>query len=185
MLSGTRNFSVAEALAHSGGNIPALYQDNAQRVLEALQAIRDYISSVRGVDTPIAITSLYRSPSRNADTTGASSASQHLQAMAADFDVSGLTNHQATALILAGVAAGRIPKLHEVITYETDHHVHIGIAGNGWLADMKALVKTASGYAQLTEAKLAQLATQRPGLTTASVLFVLALIVLAFLLLSP
>lgn len=151
MLTGTANFRVSEALDASGGSIPPQYADNAQKTLEVMQAIRSYLGR------PITITSLYRSSARNEATSGASSTSQHLQALAADFDVSGMTNHEATAAILRGINEGRIPRLHEIITYETDHHVHIGIAAGGWLADMKALVKTATGYVQLTESKLASL----------------------------
>ncbi len=160
-LVGTKNFPVQEALDASGGSIPSLYRANAQQVLEFLQAVRDYITQRTGREHPITITSLYRTAEHNAGTAGAAKDSQHMQALAADFDVDGLTNHEATALILQGQAAGAIPAFHQVITYEIDHHVHVGLAAGPWRADLQALVKTKAGeYVALTTQLLTQLVGQ-------------------------
>lgn len=158
MLTGTPNFSVAEALRASDGYIPPELQDNAQSVLEWLQAARDAIAESAGVAHPIIITSLYRSPEHNATVAGHANDSQHMRALGADFDVLGMTNHEATARILAASAAGLLPGFHQVITYTTDHHVHVGIAGESWPDDRQALLETAVGqYEVLTSERLASL----------------------------
>lgn len=154
MLTGARNFTVDEVLRASGGSIPDELQDNANDVVQWLQAARDSLG------LPILITSLYRSPARNAATPGHANNSQHMRALAADFDVIGLTNHAALARILAGVQVGAIPPYHQLITYTTDHHLHVGIAGEDWGADEQALLQTAVGeYAPLTVDALASLAS--------------------------
>jgi hypothetical protein len=137
MLRATRNFSVAEALGASGGYIPPELENNAQAVLEWFQAARDWLG------LPILITSLYRSPEHNASVSGAANDSQHMRALGADFVVVGLTNHDALARLLDGVEAGAIPTYHQLITYTTDHHVHVGLSGDGWPADEQELLKTA------------------------------------------
>lgn len=152
MLTGTANFSVAEALNASGGSIPDELQDNAQSVLEWLQAARTYLGR------PIIITSLYRSQAHNDTVPGHASNSEHLRALGADFDVLGLSNHQGLSRILDGVAAGSIPTYHQLITYTTDHHIHVGLAAESWPNDEQDLVKTASGYVALTADMLASLA---------------------------
>lgn len=154
MLTGTQNFSVAEAIRASGGSIPDELQANAQAVLEWLQAARDAIGG-----HPILVTSLYRSEAHNAAVPGHASNSQHLRALAADFDVLGISNHQAVALLLNAAAAGELPGYHQIITYTTDHHVHVGLVGEEWGDDRQALLETAVGqYATLTPDVLAQLA---------------------------
>lgn len=153
MLTGTAHFSVAEALNASGGAIPDALADNAQAVLEWLESARVYLGR------PILLTSLYRSPAKNAATPGAANDSQHTEALAADFDVIGMVNHEAAAAIVAGIQDGSIPTPHQIITYTTDHHLHVGIAGEQWGADGTILLEVASGqYQALSYSQLAELA---------------------------
>lgn len=153
MLTGTAHFSIAEALDASGGSIPDALADNAQAVLEWLESARVYLGR------PIIITSLYRSQAHNATVPGHASNSEHMQALGADFDVLGMTNSEALALLVQGVSLGAVPAYHQLITYTTDHHLHVGIAGSApdgsasWNADGQNLLETSVGeYATLSDA---------------------------------
>lgn len=140
MLTGTRNFSVGEALNASGGSIPPEYQDNAQATLELLQAFRDILGR------PIYITSLWRSVGHNAAVPGHADDSQHLTADAADFDVLGMSDEAAVLALWKAEQAGQLPPYHQLIVYAGDNHVHVGRG-----ADREKLVKLTTGnYATLT-----------------------------------
>jgi hypothetical protein len=164
VLTGTRNFSVGQALRASGGSIPLEVQDNAQLVLEWLEAARAYLGG-----HPIIITNLFRTSYHNAEIAGHASNSQHLRALAADFDVLGLTNHAAAAAIVAGVQLGAIPSYHQLITYTTDHHVHVGLAAESWPDDEQLLLETAVGqYRALDVGELATLAQSATAVDVAA-----------------
>jgi hypothetical protein len=143
MLTGTKNFTRAEALRASGGFIPVEYENNAQQTLQWLQAARDYLGK------PIIITSLYRSPKRNAATEGSADDSQHLKAEGADFVVQGMTNHEAAAKLMQAEKEGRLPPYHQLITYNKTNHLHYGRG-----TDRQKLVNTGSGYVVMTLAYL-------------------------------
>jgi Peptidase M15 len=141
-LTGTKNFTVAEALKASGGSIPLQFQGNAQATLELLQSFRDLLGR------PILITSLYRSPEHNAAVPGHADNSQHMTADAADFDVVGMTDEQAAWTLWQAELAGRLPPYRQLIVYAGDNHVHVG-RGDGRQKLVK-LAGTDSGYQTLT-----------------------------------
>jgi hypothetical protein len=117
-LTGTRNFSVAEA--NVSGVVPVTLQANAQATLELLQAVR----AVLGV--PMLIHSLYRSPDHNADVGGVST-SQHMTADAADVGIPSLTLHEVADALHSADIAGTLPAFGQIIFYPvTTGHVHIG-----------------------------------------------------------
>lgn len=154
MLQFPQYFSEAEVRAASEGMLPdARYEANAQSTLDWLEAAREYVG------LPFLLTSFGRSAEHNAALPGAAADSQHLQWLAADFDVQGMTNSDAAVAIIQGQEAGAIPAYHQLITYETDGHLHVGVAGGHWLADLQNLIKTTAGkYVELTTERLAQLA---------------------------
>jgi zinc D-Ala-D-Ala carboxypeptidase len=134
-LIGTRNFTRSEALKASGGFIPSELEDNAQKTLELLQAFRDILGK------PILVTSLYRSPLHNAEVEGSADHSQHMKADAADFNVIGMTNHEAATKLLAA----KLPAYHQLISYDKTNHLHVGRGST-----RQNLVKTATGYVTMT-----------------------------------
>ncbi len=154
-LIGTRNFTRAEALKASGGYIPPALEDNAQKTLELLQAVRDVLGK------PIIVTSLYRSPAHNANVEGSAHNSQHLKADAADFNVVGMSNHEAAAKLLAA----NLPPYHQLISYDTTNHLHVGRG-----ATRQNLVKTATGYVTMT---VEYMKKAKPGISIAVVALVL------------
>lgn len=155
-LIGTRNFTRAEALKASGGYIPPELEGNAQKTLELLQAFRDILQK------PIIITSLYRSPAKNAGTEGSAKDSQHLRADAADFNVVGMTNHDAAAKLLEAEKAGKLPPYHQLISYDKTNHLH---AGRG--QTRQKLVNTGRGYVTMT---LAYMKKAKPAISVGLVL---------------
>ncbi len=156
MLTGTKNFSVGEALAASGGSIPPEYQANAQATLELLQAFRDILGR------PIFITSLWRSAAHNLAVPGHADDSQHLVADGADFNVLGMTDEQAVLRLWEAEQAGQLPPYHQLIVYAGDNHVHVGRG-----SDRKKLVKLTSGnYATLTLDYLKQHVATSIAITT-------------------
>lgn len=122
-LVGTQNFSASEYNAHSSGSVvPDEYQSNAQTTLELLQRIRNILN------TPIFITSGYRSPEHNTEIGGVND-SQHMVAGAADANVPMLSRHDVAAK-LDGRDADFAP-FGQLIYYLTDHHFHVGIGTKG------------------------------------------------------
>lgn len=158
-LVGTKNFTRSEALKASGGKIPAEYEANAQQTLELLQSVRDILGK------PIIITSLYRSPSHNAEVEGSAHNSQHMKADAADFNVVGMKNHEAAAKLMQAEQSKDLPAYHQLISYDKTNHLHIGRGST-----RQKLVKTADGYVTMT---LAYLKKAKPGISVAVLLLVL------------
>lgn len=87
----TSNFSLAEFVRSTtaarrglSNDLPAELTPAALQTLAMMQRIRDRLSLLAGRDTPVAITSGYRSPAVNA-AVGSSSTSDHIRAAACDW----------------------------------------------------------------------------------------------------
>lgn len=128
MKVGTKNFTLQEftfsrvARVHGIDNtLPEGLQENAQRTLEALQAIRDAIGR------PIIITSGYRSPLLN-DLVHGAPQSQHLYASAADIICPGVSNKELAQAIWWLYAKEEVEALSDMFEciYEYDW-VHLSL----------------------------------------------------------
>lgn len=87
----SKNFSLAEFEASElatrlsiPNRVPNEYRTNARLTCEMLQAVRDFMCDMIGVDVPINLTSGYRCLLLNRQL-GSSDSSDHLQALAADW----------------------------------------------------------------------------------------------------
>ncbi len=92
----TENFNREEFDCRDGTKVPAQYMDNLKELAKNLQVLRDHIGE------PIRVNSGYRTPAYN-KRVGGKSASQHLQAKAADITAKSYTPDQ-----LAGIIKGLI-----------------------------------------------------------------------------
>ena len=97
----TPNFDLKEFACKDGTPVPEKYMDNVILLAKQLQVIRDAIGK------PIKINSAYRTPTYNKSVGGASK-SQHLTAMAADLNVSGLRPTELKEVIEGLIAQGKI-----------------------------------------------------------------------------
>lgn len=87
-----------------------------------LQAVRDQVK------VPLDVTSLYRTPERNAALPGASDTSQHMDGTAADFVPVGISLYTFAVRFLEAERAGKIPLYGQLIFYPfTSQHVHISL----------------------------------------------------------
>jgi hypothetical protein len=106
--------------AARGGRPSALHVQNARLLARTvLEPIRAAVSARMGKDTPIRITSWWRSPAGNASLSQSVSDSLHLEALAVDMDVDGLS-----AAELADIVRGLELEDVDVLTYD-DGHVHV------------------------------------------------------------
>lgn len=80
------HFKIEEFNSKDGAEMPPIVKQNITRLIQNLEVIRAQLGG-----HPITITSGYRSPSHNASQPGASKNSYHMQGMAADFSVSGMS----------------------------------------------------------------------------------------------
>ena len=113
---------------------------NLQKVALWLQSARD----VLGV--PLKITSGYRSPEHNASV-GGSSTSDHPHGLAADFLASGLTPYQVYTSLKDAEARGMLPRFDQLIYYEQDDHVHVGLGAQ--MREDVSLATTEGSYVAL------------------------------------
>lgn len=110
------HFTIAELVRHSGVTVaPAHVLVNARRTASMLEAIRRQLG-----DVPITVTSWYRSPATNADTTGAARQSAHLNGYGVDFTVKGMTTRAVVAALAPHV---RGLALDQII--DERNHVHV------------------------------------------------------------
>lgn len=86
----SKHFSIEEFTASDmalrrriDNSMPESLKDNANQTLDMLERIRAYLSSLAGKDTPVYISSGYRSPKLN-EAVGGVPSSDHVKAMAAD-----------------------------------------------------------------------------------------------------
>lgn len=100
----TENFDLSEFESKDGSSMPSDVRQNIIRLANALQVIRDYFNS------PIMVTSGYRSPEHNATISGAATNSQHIHGKAADIIVSGRTAVEMYEGIEYLISQNRIPE---------------------------------------------------------------------------
>ena len=98
----SKNFNWSEFESKDGAPMPADVKANIRRLVENLEIIRAALNS------PIKITSGYRSPGHNASIPGSAKDSQHVKGTAADFSSPGYTPAQIGATIEKLIAAGKI-----------------------------------------------------------------------------
>jgi uncharacterized protein YcbK (DUF882 family) len=99
----TKNFKLDEFRSKCGRPTPDKVATNLKKLAEALQVVRDTLGR------SITITSGYRSPEHNAKVKGAK-ASKHIEGIAADFKVSGMTPSKVVAEVEKLIAEGKIPQ---------------------------------------------------------------------------
>jgi uncharacterized protein YcbK (DUF882 family) len=116
----SRNFDWSEFESHDGAIMPESAKNNIKELVKNLEVIR-----TASGNKPIRINSGYRSPQQNANVNGKSK-SYHLQGMAADFVIVGMTTKQTRDLIENLIAAGKI-KQGGIGNYPT--WVHYDIRG--------------------------------------------------------
>lgn len=111
---------VADRLNHD--NYPPSWAFSRLRFLATvLQEFRDYLTDKYEEDTPIIITSGYRSKYLNKHLPGASPNSHHVEALAADFVVPGFTCHE---IISAFLECGA--EFDQIIN-EYDRWIHLSV----------------------------------------------------------
>lgn len=126
----TPNFALAEfevsdtARQHGISNtVPSHLMAHAQQLANWLQVLRDRLSAHRGVQTPIIITSAYRSPEVNR-LVGGSATSSHMTCLAADIHARGVSIDELFAFIRTSM---RDHPADQVI-HEFGRWVHVGLA---------------------------------------------------------
>lgn len=97
----TDNFSSEEFACKDGTPVPNKYVPNMQELAENLQVLRD------DVGVPITINSGYRTPDYNRKV-GGELRSKHLQALAADIVIEGMTPKRVAARIELLIAQGKM-----------------------------------------------------------------------------
>lgn len=126
-MSLTKNFTLAE-LTHSAkalslglDNTPsAKIIDELRLTAAMLQRIRDYLSVLRGQDTPLSGISGYRAPAVNR-AVGSSDTSDHVRGMAADFKAAGMTPYEVCQALVPKMAELGIGQIINELTW-----VHVG-----------------------------------------------------------
>ena len=96
----TKNFTLVEltysatARAHGLDNTPSTtIIEELRQTAAMLQRIRDYLTKLRGRDTPLKDISGYRAPAVNR-AVGSSDTSDHVKGKAADFEATGMTAYE-------------------------------------------------------------------------------------------
>jgi len=97
----TENFSLSEFRCNDGTPVPSELMPNVINLAKQLQILRDHLGE------PIHINSAYRTPIYNKKV-GGKSASQHLQAKAADITCKSKTPKQLSAIIEKLITAGTL-----------------------------------------------------------------------------
>lgn len=96
-----KNFTIEELKCKDGTPVPNELLDNANKLLDNLQVLRDELGE------PVRINSGYRSPAYNKKIGGVKN-SQHLRATAADITVKSKTPRQVKAIIERLIKAGKM-----------------------------------------------------------------------------
>jgi len=99
--AGTQNFRLSEFHSKDGTMVPISIRGNIQILMEQLEVIRQRLNS------PIIITSGYRSPQHNTNV-GGTSQSRHLCGMAADFFSPGISNSTVQSVVSQLINEGLI-----------------------------------------------------------------------------
>jgi len=126
---------------------------NARSVAQWLETLRMILND----DLPpgsqehkIIVTSWFRPPATNT-TAGGASNSDHLQALAVDFEVSGMSPYDVYTRLQA--AGNKLPAFDQLIWYAVDGHVHVGL---GPRMRRQILFKTAEGSYAVLAGELVQ-----------------------------
>ena len=117
----SNNFSLSEFDCHDGSEMPLNIVKNVTLVAEQLQILRNFIGK------PITINSGYRSPSYNKRIGGVSK-SMHLQGLAADIRVDGISPRSLNGIIEELIKDGRM-KQGGLGRYSTFTHYDLGYNG--------------------------------------------------------
>ncbi|MCB0208140.1 MAG: trypsin-like peptidase domain-containing protein [Anaerolineae bacterium] len=101
--AGTEHFTLEEFRCRDGTAVPEKFRGNVQRVMENLEILRAELGN-----SPITITSGYRTCSYNCTLSGSASQSRHLCGQAADIQVAGYTPEQVYCTIERLIRDGRM-----------------------------------------------------------------------------
>jgi zinc D-Ala-D-Ala carboxypeptidase len=115
------HFTAGELGADDPAVTPAILANLQQLVVPWLENARAELGGV-----PLIVTRGFSTPAHNA-AVGGSPTSDHPDGLAADFKASGLTPFQVYQRLTAARAAGRLAPFDQLIYYETDDHVHVGL----------------------------------------------------------
>lgn len=123
----TPHFTMEEFIATNHRNIdntlPMSLYGNAMQTCEMMERIRTYLCKVVGRDTPINPSSAYRCPELNR-AVGSSDSSDHLKALAMDWNAQGLTPFEVCRLLEPVVDELGIGQL----IHEYGRWVHTGVS---------------------------------------------------------
>jgi peptidase M15-like protein len=118
------------------------FVENARGVARWLEAARAIVNENRPVDVrerKIIVTSGYRTPSENA-AAGGSATTDHDEALAADWKVTGLTPFGVYQRLMD--KRTQLPPFDQLIWYAADDHIHLGL---GPRMRRQVLLKTTEG----------------------------------------
>ena len=107
-------------LACRGRNCCGRVNRCREELVNALEDLRSAISAARGVETPVIVTSAYRCADHNRNIGGAKD-SMHVQGLAADIRVPGLT-----AATLEAIAR-TVPTIHGIGRDDHANYLHIDV----------------------------------------------------------
>ena len=113
----TKNFTLKEMRCHDGTDVPWSLLENAQKLADNLQVIRDEIGK------PVHLISCFRPRSYNSKI-GGSKNSYHIKCMAADIRVKGMKASEVRAVVLELIKEKRISE-GGVGSYRTFTHYDI------------------------------------------------------------
>lgn len=110
------HFTAHELRADTPG-IPGYAEANLFKTAAWLEAARAILGA------PLTVTSGYRSPEHNASLPGASSTSDHMTGLAADWKPRGLSLYSTYHKL----KAGPLPPFDQLIFYPVTGHIHVGL----------------------------------------------------------
>lgn len=129
--------------------------ENARRVAQWLEGLRAMMNEDVPPGAPerrITVTSWFRPPSVNA-AAGGSDSSDHLQALAVDFKVTGLSPYDVYTRLQTAAQRNRLPAFDQLIWYAADNHIHVGL---GSRMRRQILFKTVEGSYMVLAGELVQ-----------------------------
>lgn len=129
--------------------------ENARRVAQWLETMRAVLNDDTPAGAPertIRVSSWFRTPLANT-AAGGEDDSDHLQALAVDFEVTGLSPYDVYIRLKGAVERNRLPAFDQLIWYAIDGHVHVGL---GSRMRRQILFKTAEGSYAVLAGELVQ-----------------------------
>lgn len=127
----TAHFSVSELQAASDP-WPAELDATVRRTMALVEWLRVLVGA------PIDLTSLYRSPARNASVGGVAR-SQHKKGEAADLKIRGVPHDAVIQKVRDAVARGDAPEFGQMIFYTDTGHIHVSLARTDGRANYEML----------------------------------------------